>query len=366
MKLFALVNSGLETISAEEIKELTKITPLTYQNVLEFSLEDKEEILKLIYGSQSIRKIIVSLGKFRTVDSINFNDVDLNLKDFFSDDLSFKVEVENVKGQENRISIAKMVVGKVFSKLKELNISPKVELKKPDLVVDVFFNGENYFVGIDLCGVELDARPYRVFPHAASFKGDMGYFFVRKSKFKLGNNLLVGFVKDGVIAIEAALNTSGFFVQNTKKKEFSLFKFPFFNKFDFQSFFTKTLEDKSFQKNIVAFDESQQNITSARKNAQLVGVKELIDFHKISLDELDVKFKENMFDNLIFQITTKDEDKLNEIYYQASYVLKQKGILLLIGRKNWKPSISDKFKLLSEEEVHKGESVHKIWLLEKK
>jgi len=57
---------------------------------------------------------------------------------------------------------------------------------------------------------------------------------------------------------------------------------------------------------------------------------------------------------------------LNEIYYQASYVLKSKGKLLLIGRENWEVSISDKFTLLEKTDVSKGDSVHRFWVLEKK
>ena len=84
------------------------------------------------------------------------------------------------------------------------------------------------------------------------------------------------------------------------------------------------------------------------------------------LDEMDVKFSENEFDKIIFQITNKDENKLNEIYYQTKYVLKSGGILLFIGRENWEPSISDTFKLVSEEKIQRGGSVYKTWLLKKK
>ena len=52
--------------------------------------------------------------------------------------------------------------------------------------------------------------------------------------------------------------------------------------------------------------------------------------------------------------------------YQANYVLKKKGSLLLIGRENWEFSISDKFELVEDKMIRKGDSVHKIWLLEKK
>ena len=136
---------------------------------------------------------------------------------------------------------------------------------------------------------------------------------MRFSGFKRGEKLLSGFCKDGAMAIEAA--------------SFS-------------------------EKNIFAFDNSVPNIVAARKNAKLAKVE--VEFNKYSLEDLDIKYEDKFFDRLIFQITKKDEGKLNEIYYQANFVLKKKGTLLLIGRTGWEVSISEKFKLLRDEEFSKG------------
>ncbi|MBU0470717.1 MAG: hypothetical protein KKA62_02040 [Nanoarchaeota archaeon] len=400
MKLFALVNPGLEEISKQELKELVDSDAKINSQALEFEVKNKEEIFKLIYHTQSIRRIVLSLKKVKKLEELDFTKIDFNWKDFFSSELSFKVEVENIKGQDNRLEVAKQVAGKLFSQLEKENISAEINVKTPDFLVEVFHNGEDYFIGLDLCGEELNVRSYRLFPHSASFKGDLGYFFVRKSKFKPGNKLLVGFVKDGTIAIEAAIYASGLRVQNSKEKKFSFFKLPFFKGFDFPSFFEQDLKTVKKEaeleikaeakkeakketeqgtgtgteierrdlpeKNIFSFNEGTQNFTATRKNAQLAGVKNILGTCKLSLDELDVKFKENELDHLIFHVTTKDEGKINEIYYQAGYVLKKKGTLLLVGRTAWNLSISEKFKLISEEEIWRGESSYKLWLLEKK
>ena len=91
----------------------------------------------------------------------------------------------------------------------------------------------------------------------------------------------------------------------------------------------------------------------------------MITVQKFSLDDWDVKFDENEFDLVVVQITTKDEDRLNEIYYQSSYLLKTGARLMIVGRPNWELTISDKFKLLDSGEIVKGESKHKYWLLER-
>ncbi len=369
MRLFILVNSGLESLCQEEMKELlgaaASAALVVYPAVLEVEIKDQkdktqEEILKWIYGLQSARRILISLGKFKTINESSRLS-SLNWADFFSPGCSFKVEVENVKGQENREEIAKQIAGKVFAELSKLKIVPKLEMKHPDSLITVYFNGKEYFVGIDLAGVELNSRKYRVFPHSATFKGDFAYSFVRKSGFKPGSKLLVGFVKDGTLAIEAALFANRLPVHNLSERNFSFFKFPLFKQLNY-SLSVPVLNPIA----ISAFDGSWQNIIAARKNSQLAGTAKYINFHKMALDEIDVKFNQGEFDQLMFQITSKDEEKLNEIYYQAAYVLKPKGILLLIARPSWKISISNKFKLIAEEEIMRGGNAHKLWLLKKK
>ncbi len=384
MKFFALVNAGLEETAQKEIKEILNAEAKIYPRVLEFEVKLREDAIKLIYHSQSIRRIIFSLGQFKDQESIDFGSKnklkELDWADFFSSGLTFKVEVENVKGQENRNQIAHDVAGKIYSQLEKSALSPQIQVKKPDFLVIVFFNGREYFIGVDLAGVELNSRYYRVFPHSASFKGDLAYFFVRKSGFMPGSKLLVGFMKDCALAIEAAIFSQGLLVHNAEEKNFSFYKFPFFRDLTVASLIGllspgpgkaagkesgKKEEAKNEKVKIFAFDESPQSYIASKKNAQLAKISQHLSVSKYSLDELDVKFSENEFDVVIFQVTTKDESKINEIYYQAGYVLKKKGRLLLIGRKAWPLSVSSKFRLLSTEEVQRGDFSYKFWLQEK-
>ncbi len=228
----------------------------------------------------------------------------------------------------------------------------------------VFHNGKEYFLGIDLAGRELNSRSYRIFPHQASFKGDLAYALVRKSGYAPGKKMLVGFAKDGALPIEAALFAGKKRVH--EGRNFSCHKFPFFLGLE------ETKEERGGKKEepgkieILAFDESTPNVIAAKKNLRLAGVKDLVDMQKRALDELDVRYEKSFFSVLIFHLTTKDEEKINEIYYQADYVLKPQGKMLLIARKNFELPIPSQFKLLQEEELRRGDSFLKLWLLEKK
>jgi 23S rRNA G2445 N2-methylase RlmL len=313
MRYFELVNQGLEEVAKQEIKEKLNVDAIVNKNILEF--ETKKDV-----NLQSARRILTAITKTKDLSKINLRDFP---KDFFTNETKFKIEVENVKGQEDRLDISRDLATKFFDLLKPTK--PVLELKKPNFLIIVYFNEENYFIGIDKNVKEINARSYRVFPHSASFKGDLAYYFVRKSLFKPKEKLLSGFCKDGAIAIEAAKYSNDI---------------------------------------IYAFDEAMPNVTAARKNAKIAKVE--LKIQKYAFDDLDVKYDQDFFDRIIFHVTSKDEVKINEIYYQASYILKSKGTLLIIGRSQCDLSISDKFKLLEENQIIKGESVYKFWLLEKK
>ncbi|MDP3699198.1 MAG: THUMP domain-containing protein [Nanoarchaeota archaeon] len=355
MRFVSFVNPGMEELCQQEIQEILTVSAKTYPQAAEFDASP-EQVLQLLYYGQSMRRIIVSLGKKKNLDDLDLNSV--QWKDFVSNS-SFKVEVENVKGIENRLAIAKKVAGKVFAAVEKQKLSLSIDLKKPDFLLIVYYNGEEYFMGVDIAGMELHSRAYRVFTHSASCKGDLGYYFARKTGYKPGNNVLIGFVKDGVIAIEAALFASRMPIHSTKNA-FSYQKLPLFSSVKYQALATNT------SVSIAAVDDSAQNITAARKNAQIAGVRKFVDLQKILLDELSGAFHEHEFDQILFQVTTKDEDKLNEIYHQVKYLLKPTGTLLLIGRESWEISVPSYCKLISEEALERGGNKYKIWWMRKK
>jgi len=355
MKLCTIVNPGMEDLSKQEIKELLAVSGKTYPHLVEFDTS-AEQALTLLYHGQSMRRMMVSLGRCKNPDDLDFNSV--AWKDFLSSSTSssFKVEVENVKGIENRLALAKKIAGKVFAAVDKQKLSLAIELKKPDFLLIVYCNGEEYFIGLDVAGEELHSRAYRVFTHSASCKGDLGYYFVRKTGYKPGDNLLVGFAKDGVTAVEAALYASKIPV-HAAKNHFSYHKLPLFSRVKYVPL------TPNVSVSIAAVDDSTQNITAARKNAQIAGVRKQLNIQKIILDELSGAFHEHEFDQVLFQVTTKDEDKLNEIYHQVKYLLKPKGTLLLIGRESWEISVPSYCKLISEEVQERGGNTYKLWLM---
>ncbi|MBT3836679.1 hypothetical protein HOD05_00040 [Candidatus Woesearchaeota archaeon] len=344
MKAFSIVNKGLEKIAGKEVSEILSSDVDIGNGVVSFDV-DAQKIVNYVFRAQCVRRVLIDFGSVKDLGDFKFKDFDFPL------DLKYTIKVEGVKGQDNRQKIAK-VVGAKFAEGKEI----KFDYKNPDVVVIIYFNGEEYYVGLDVMGIELDQRHYRVFPHSASFKGDFSYYFARKAGFEKGKTLLMSFCKDGAIPIEAALFDSDGIVQDVDETYT-------FEKLDLFKGCTKPVAGEG-KGTIHSVDETMQNTNAARKNAKLANVS--VDVKKYGLDDLDVKFDEGSIDVLIFHVTSKDEDRINEMYYQASYILKSQGRLMFIGRESWDVSISDKFNFVEKEDLAKGDSIHRIWILEKK
>jgi 23S rRNA G2445 N2-methylase RlmL len=402
MKFYSLVTPGLELAALEEIKlKLGLFDKLRSENSVISFESDLSHAVEYSQKAQSVRRLIVSVAEFDSEEQLSshlFAADSFPWKDFFSSGLSFKVEVENVQGQENRFELAKVLAGKLYSLFEQLNISPRLELKHPDFLVILFFNGERYYFGIDLCGQELNSRYYRIFPHSASFKGDLAYYLLHRSGFisslsseKVSNidqveksdktnktdkidktnktnkinktnkkdNLLVGFSKDGVLAIEAALAANS--LEVNPGKGFSWRKFPCFKEIVPEK--RSSITSKEI---ISAFDEKGQNYIASQKNSRLAEAEGFLQLKKSSIEDLELNYSEKSFDLIIFQITSKDEDKINEIYRQSLPLLKAKGRLFIVSRPGWDFPLSERFKLKFHDQFSKGGNVYSLWLLEKK
>lgn len=285
-----------------------------------------------------------------------------SLSSYFEGGKTFTILVENVRGQEHRQVLSRKVYDVLAAKLSLENISLVVDYKKPNFVIVISPVGNEFVVGIDLCGKELNAREYRVFPHSGSLKGDLAYFLVRRSGYQPGEKLLVGLAKDGAVAIEAGLYA-------TRRASREIQNWPY-HQFPFVASAPKETHDR-FQKSsppvlIEAFDSSSSNLIAARKNSAIAGLTQEIHFQKLSLEDLDARYGEQSIDRMIFIITSKDEEMINELYYQAGLLLKPNGTLLILGREQWQLPLSDKFVLSTEEKLQRGEGYSRVWVLRKK
>lgn len=365
MHCFALVNPGLEVVAQQEIKELVKAKAIISRQALEFSIKGTKELVAISTHGQSFRRLMILIGKFAQVEDLNLNTITFPWSDYFPPNFSFKIDVEGVKGQENRFQLAGELLKKLFPFFQEKGFTPTADVRKGTFTLALYQTGiesqSNYLLGLDCTG-DMDSRAYRVFPHQATFKGDLAYYFVRKSGYKPTpkSKMIIGFVRDGGLAIEAAL-----FANKLPMREVA--KMPLHN-------FPSLAAEKSPEKKkkttkppkIISFDPNRQSIIAAQKNSKIAGAAEAIEFHRYTLDELDTRFSTEEFDNIIVHLTKKDEEKINELFYQGNYVLKRGGQLFVIGRGGLELPTPENYQLKEQDEIQRGDSGYKWWLMRKK
>ncbi|MBI2669120.1 hypothetical protein HYX14_04730 [Candidatus Woesearchaeota archaeon] len=350
MKLFAYVNPGLEQLAVQEIKEVIDVNAVASEQAVEFDASP-EEALKLLFKGHSFIRIcaLVSKSMEPALNTI------FPWNDFFVPNTTFKLELKGIQGEEERQRISKLYFAPLFSELK--NFSPKVDFKKPQITLFLLYNNQHYYLGVDLAGFDLNSRYYRVFTSQASMKGDLAYYFLRKAEIKPKQNILFCWVKDGTMAIEAATYLNDLPVQSPRQ-QYSFSHFPLF-----QSLSLPTLPEKN---NIIhSVAESLPTFNAFRKNASIAGVQNLVKIHRYALDELELKFEKEEFDTVFFYITKKDENKINELYYQTNSILKKKGKVIFITRKGLDLPVPSNSTLLLREDVQRGDSTYCLWMMQK-
>jgi len=366
---FSLSNISLSELSLQEIKEQVGAEGELDQRAVTFNLSEPEKIITLFQRNQSLQNLSLFLQKLDDFTKLNLDKEMLNgLFDAGEKELKFKLEIEGVKGNENRIDLGKTIYQPLIEQFKEkTGIELSIDFKNPDIVFQVYYTGleepgKDYLFGLRLNKEDFDSRSFRVFSHQASFKGDLAYFFVRRLSVDKNDKLLCVFAKDAAIPIEAALFQNELIVRKVKPEDY-LNKIALLAKLVSTEASVKESKDKI---TVSAFEERAGNVRSARNNAKIAKVSDYLNLIIASLDDLELKFQEKDFDRAIIHLTTKDENRLNEIYYQLNHVLKSKAKVLFISRPSFELIVPDKFKELFKEEVQRGGSAYQVVCLEKK
>lgn len=358
MKGLVLCNKGIEDAAALDIKEIINRDAAIFNGFAIFDFEKKEELCKLAYLSQSIKKVILVLSsfEFKSEEGITQKAGKLNLKEWLKKGKTFSVEALIDKPQidsEIEGEIGKAVIDSIK------DYKQKVDLEEPDIVLFVFVRGNKAFFGIDFSGKDLSKREYRIFSSPKNIKATLAYAAVRFSGYKRGEVLVDPFCLSGSIVIETTLFENNFSIHFYKKDDFLFTKFM---EFDFESIDKKAAKDKG---NIYAFDAQFRNIDAAKKNAKIAGINKAINYSRLEVGWLDTKFDKESVDRIVTCLPNitkfcnkKDLLKLyQEFFYQAEFVLKKKGRIIVCTKNPDEIKdcgLAKNFKVEEEREVWQG------------
>lgn len=320
MKAVAATLRGIEDVAIQEIKEIAKIKA---KKITDGRIVFETKQLKKLEKARTITKLYWLLNhfKFKTLEDIYKEAKKLK----YEIKKSFVVRCCREGKHSFKSKDVEAKIGEIIFKK-----GNKVDLKKPETTIYVEIIDSNCFIGV-LYKKDMQKRKYRLRHSAASINACLAAALIKIAQCKKNDKILDPFCKDGVIAIEAALQGI---------------------------------------KNIYCFDESLNNIKNAKINAQLAKTK--ISFEKAGIDWLDTKFKKNLIDRIItnppfpakHRNKAEVEKTTKELMHQAKYVLKKSGILVLISQN---PEMINKhikgFIIKREEKATLGNTIYNILAL---
>ena len=374
MKGFVVTSKGIEKIAAVEIKELINANCKIEQGCAIFDFKDFKDLCLLCYKAQSVDRVACLINSF---ESNNFPEdlkkfiEKLDINEWLSNHKKFRVECIRIGTHDfNSVDIEKKIGEYLVKKFNSKKI--KVSIKDYEIVFLAYIVGNKCHFGVDFAGFELNKRSYKIFLHPNSLRGTIAYALIRESSFEKTDIMLDPFSRDGVIAIEAAFYAISFPYNYYKKEKFAFLKLKLGINND--KFFENIDKKKKESKAIInSYDHLFKFVDYSKKNAKIAGVDKFINFSRIDLEWLDIKFKKESVDRIITNMPSSKNVNLdrihNEFFYQAEYILKKTGAIGLITRMPdaiKKTAAKHNFSVAKESDVWSGEQLLKIIVLKKK
>ena len=313
MKALALTFSGMTDLCAQEIKQLIGVSGKETAEGVLFDAE-REDIFAVCYRAQSIARVILVLseGSF--------------------DKLS--VPNEYLAGTIS-------MTGKSTTKAQELmeRIAAKKVYKNADIPLYLHFEGEQYWLGIDLTG-DCSKRDYRIFVGSETLKGGTAFAALLLAGYEPKHMLLDPFCRAGSVVIEAAFRALQHPVRFYAKDKLPFVKvFKDFGAEQFYAAQDKKIKD-AVPGAILALSPLFPSVQATRKNAKIAGVGKAIDFSRTSTDWLDLKFEKQSIDCIVTQPIEftigfppeKAKRLAAEFFKVAAFILKKGAKICLILR----------------------------------
>ncbi|MFH1589961.1 MAG: hypothetical protein ABIB43_05325 [archaeon] len=372
MKGMAIVDKGLEDVAIEEINEKIKSKGKKAEYSIIFDIAKEEDLCKLAYTSQSVRRIMLLLKEFKVEKNLK-KSISQFQKDVKKDLLkkyiskNAKIECERIGEHDfNSVDFAR----EVSKILHEQGF--EVSRTENEITFYIYINGNKGYLSLDFSGKDLSKREYRVFTKPGSLKGTLAYALVRIAHYKPGEIILDPYCESGVVPIEATLMAINKPVHFYKKD----FAFKQINKKFEKVFKEQDKKIKKKEKGINALDKTLGNVNSAKKNAKIAGVDKIINFSKADIEWLDTKFDKESVDKVITKLPAeskrfaknKVELIYKELFYQLEFILKKNGTAVICTMKNelLKQIASEKkFKTMTEQTIFSGQQEFTVTTFQK-
>ncbi len=335
MEGFLITPKGFEEIAIKEIEHiLNKDSKKIFPGTITFEASH-EEICELTYKAQSAKRVGMLIKNFKIKKIEDLNQEKISWPEIISEEKSIiKAECERFGEHDFQSPQVERKIGELLTnhfKDKKININ----LHDYTHQIYAYIDDDDCLIGMDYSGFDLSKRDYKLFQTINSLNGSIAFALTQIADYTPKKRILNPYCNDGTIAIEAALFGSKKSPNYYSKKKLL---FRYMNQGAFEKLlekWDKNISDKELE--IYAYDEIQAHTKATDKNAKIIGVHKLFKVSKLEVEWLELRFKKNV-DTIIGTIPSESKsipaDKAkkiaHELMYQAAYVLKKGGKIVLL------------------------------------
>jgi len=336
-ELFASTPKAMEDILADELRSLgitqlkTTIAGVAFQG-------DLGTAYRACLWSRTASRIFLMLSSFsvKSQDDLYQGISKINWFEHLKPDASFAVSF-NAKNSDainnSHFGALKVKDAIVDQMRKKFQIRPNIDTERPSIRVNVYLNGENAQLSLDLSGESLHRRGYRDASVEAPMKENLAAAMLLRSGWpelaKQGGSLIDPMCGSGTLLLEAAMIAADI-APGLLRDYFGFFGWKKHDSQCWQDLKTEAVQRKAAglakkMPVIVGFDQNRQNVNVALANVANAGLHTKI--HVERRDIVDAKPAENWQPGLIvcnppYGERLGDEQATADLYKQFGETLK--------------------------------------------
>ncbi|MFV0366720.1 MAG: class I SAM-dependent RNA methyltransferase [Mangrovibacterium sp.] len=290
MKLVATTYAGLENVLAEELINLQADDVQVGRRAVYFS-GDLEMMYRANYSLRTALKVLVNLEEFKIkkVDDLYKRAADIKWEKIFEFDATFAVQAIAFNSDlfRNSMFAGLKVKDAIVDRFRRITGQrPSVDIKFPQVVVNVHIANDNVIISLDASGDPLFKRKYRTERHEAPISEALAAGMILLSGWNKKSPIADPMCGSGTIVIEAAM-----MAKNIRPGDIGRdYAFMNWKNFDI-TIYNKIKEeaniDEDVEFSIYGSDISRRNIQMCFKHAENAGVDDIVRFKQKDIANLD-------------------------------------------------------------------------------
>jgi len=281
--------SGLEAVLADELRELGATDVRPFNRLVTFK-GDRRLLYKVNFRCRTAIRILVRLKKFNVTDEKHlYNEVKaIDWSEYLDKDGTLAIDplVTNSTFTHAQY-VAQLAKDAIVDQFRErTGVRPSVDLKDPDLRLNLHMNKNITTIYLDSSGDSLHKRGYRTLTNVAPINEVLAAGIIQLTGWDRRTPFVDGMCGSGTFVIEAALLARniapGFY-----RKQFGFERWKDYDPDLYREVCqeAESEETRSLPFEIVGSDKDAQAVKAAQKNVKNAGLEETVRIECRSFEE---------------------------------------------------------------------------------